>query len=270
MTSLPELNPADLRRVIQLMISSHSVKDRLCLKVVGAAVRAAGNFFVLTTAVFLIFASRSFMRTIHVPQRFEVQTRSALEDIDCDLELCFGFTPEALGCQLFEEPPRWLGQLEPDVPIVGCVIENQLGNWLEEGKYLYLTGCRGPRFHGYIAFVDGEPVVIRTPMEMRSFYAPIRSEAEALSYAIAYTNMNVRTKFSDPGGFTWFHVLSVETTHVESLRGGFLVNLFRETYCGCGPIQLIEEDFFVARDGSLTTVGQERIYSSWIGFGCTD
>lgn len=264
------MNRFSVRGVFRVMDSVYQVKPRFRFSLPGAVLRAGFQLFFFLTAIFFIFDRRAFVREMTLPELPSSSRTFALEDPECDLEQCFGYTPDELGCQYFEEPEGDLRGLAPDFPILGCALKNEIGNWLEEGEYVFKLGCRAPHFFVYILFDGDEPTILKNHSEMQAFYGPIETEAEAYSYAAAVTNLESRSGFSHGEGVYIYRVLKVETTHVESVPGGYLVNLFRESFCSCSPFAFFQVDLLVTSDGVVTTVDQQIIYQRWLGAFCID
>ena len=115
---------------------------------------------------------------------------------------------------------------------------------------MYVAGCRGAVGVRYVLMENGEAKLGRDRSELRSAFAAIESPEEALSYAVAATGASAHFDFEPPRDVRYF-VTEIEDTHVVPSESGFVVNLFDEESCGCGPKKTFELRIEVTRDGVI-------------------
>ena len=129
--------------------------------------------------------------------------------------------------------------------------------------YFDIVGHEDPYFKRYVAFRNGEFLVLKTIEDLQSLFAPVTSPDEALSYALAATEY--RPYYGLPFAQTYGYSLerheydyfekTLEDTHVtEGDDGSFTVHLFTDTgrFHGCGPHVTYSVDIQVSRDGQIT------------------
>jgi hypothetical protein len=103
--------------------------------------------------------------------------------------------------------------------------------------------------------------------ELRELYAPIESEDEALSYALAATGYQARNFTTDlprhaypaPGEVDYF-VNELEDTHVTKSQEGYRVRLYDYTWCGCGHHETYAMDVLVTASGVISTTKGAPVY----------
>jgi hypothetical protein len=87
----------------------------------------------------------------------------------------------SLDCLTIAEPNALLGALEPPYPMATCTAETHV----DQG--LYRVGCMFPGVMRYVVYRDGKFQSVASREELQALFAPITSENEALSYALALT-----------------------------------------------------------------------------------
>jgi hypothetical protein len=155
----------------------------------------------------------------------------------------------AIGCEYLQSASWWLGGLTPPYPIAAC-------DWSEPGpEGLYSGGCTSPRTRGGLVVLREDRYQLVTSQEqLRALYAPIESEDEALSYAMAATGLGAR--FSEDIPPEWkleYLAKEIEDTHVSPSEGGYSVNLYWWRLCGCGKHEYRPVDVLVIVDGTVST-----------------
>ena len=139
-----------------------------------------------------------------------------------------------LGCSELALAGDYLGGLQPSLPLGVCLVVRPPGDTLPSGEYLYRQGCLLPRYVRYAIEKDSQIEVIHTLAELKATYAPITSEDEALSYALAATGLSAYYGLEVSKGWRYF-VNQLEDTHVVATDQGYLVYLYDYKLCGCGP-----------------------------------
>lgn len=102
-------------------------------------------------------------------------------------------------------------------------------------------------------------VHLATQKEFATFFAPIDSPEEALSFALAATGYSAYSQFDTLPDFRFFSD-TLESTRVEQDNAGYKVNLFYYQLCGCGPHTTSVVDVQVRKDGSLEIGELKKLY----------
>ncbi len=165
----------------------------------------------------------------------------------------------ALGCAEIRLPGEVLGGLQPAYPLRACLAAHQPGERLAEGEFIYREGCLISDYIRYVVINDGGFVLLKSLADLQQAYAPIESEVEALSYALAASGLGVRYGLTSQPDLRYF-VDQLEDTHVETVPQGYQVRLFDYKLCGCGPHPTYAVDVLVTSDGQLRELGREKIY----------
>ena len=142
-----------------------------------------------------------------------------------------------------------LGGLDPDLPIISFspfTFDHEVTQ-----PAVYTAGCMGKYFYNYLVYLDGKVQLLSSAEEMANVYAPITSENEALSFAMALTGYH---PLYDLEGHPDYEVLTspLEESHVEKTADGYIVHLFDTDMCGCGPHITPAVDVLVRPDGTVT------------------
>ena len=158
------------------------------------------------------------------------------------------------GCSVMMAPDPMLGALNPNSPLGLCKYygENPVGG-------VYRGGCARPEYVHYVLYQDGAYSMLSTPEEFRSFFAPIETENEALSYAMAMTGYSAsfgQQKLADAK----YEVKTIEDTHVVKKMDGYEINLFHFQFCGCGPHTMTEIRLLITPDGQINELGKQVMY----------
>ena len=164
-----------------------------------------------------------------------------------------------LGCAEIRPPGEVLDGLQPAYPLRVCVASHQPGVRLAEGEYIYSEGCRMPEYIRYVVIKEGGFVLLKSLADLQQTYAPIESNDEALSYALAASGLGVRYGITPQPDLRYF-VDQIEDTHVETVPQGYQVRLFDYKLCGCGPHPTYAVDVLVTSDGQIRELSREKIY----------
>lgn len=164
-----------------------------------------------------------------------------------------------LGCEQIRPPGEVLGGLQPAYPMRACLVLRQAGEPLAEGEFIYREGCLMAEYVRYVILEDGQFRVLQSLEDLQQVYAPIESEEEALSYALAASGLGVRYGITAQRNLRYF-VDVLEDTYVETLPQGYRVHLFDYKLCGCGPHPTYAVDVLVSSDGQVQELSREKIY----------
>lgn len=116
---------------------------------------------------------------------------------------------------------------------------------------VYTQGCMAAYYVRYLVEVDGEIRLVDSVEVLKELYAPIESEDEALSYAVAVTGFNTLNDFDLHPEYKRYIKPLVES-HATYDGKQFTVNLFDTYICGCGPHIVSSVIITVQQDGSFS------------------
>ncbi len=159
---------------------------------------------------------------------------------------------------MVREPSNVLGGLDPAYPMIVASTVVHYGD--EEFPAVYINKCLGDQYIRYVIVVEGEPQLVDSVEQMAALYAPIESENEALSYAIATTGFSAvydLHNFPRPK----IYMNPIEETYVSEVEDAYLVHLFYTYLCGCGPHINRAVDVTVRKDGSISLSEFTEAYS---------
>ena len=178
-----------------------------------------------------------------------------------------GSSLAALSCDEIAKPSDLLGGLDPSYPIAVCS-DHSWGR--EEGRYFFNAGGIRPAYVRYVIFRDGQFKLIETKDEFRKAFAPVTTEEEALSYALAVQNLSAYYNLGRDSELQYF-VDTIEDTYVETTTDGYLVHLFYYKVFGCGPHFTYAADVKVTTQGYVEEVNRKKIYKDPLEDGlCVD
>jgi hypothetical protein len=183
-----------------------------------------------------------------------------LKDLNCPIDergvrYCAEITDagqsESLGCFSIMTPDPLLGGLLPAYPLAECVVGN--------GRYVYQSGRMIPMGIAYIIERQGVYERIDSLSRLKAIYAPIETDTEALSYALAATG------YSELYGTEIYtelvyYVERLENTHVEVRGSEYVVRLYDYQWYGCGQHETIAVDVAVSFQGNIHEIYREDVY----------
>lgn len=155
-----------------------------------------------------------------------------------------------LGCMTISPLDDSLGGLEPALPVMSCRMERLIED-LPPEEYLYNIGCMDNLYVRMITWHDGEFDLIKGIPDLKRLFAPVESEAEAVSYAVAATGYRAEFGFEVVEGYRYL-TNTIEETHAVATEDGYVVNLFGYVICGCGPHTNYRVDVTVSREGAVS------------------
>ncbi len=160
-----------------------------------------------------------------------------------------GSPPAALECSYLRAPDALLGGLQPAYPLVQC----QLGyDKYPAGSESYIieVGCLDHRWVQYVIFRGGGYQTLANFADFQASFAPVESQQEALSYALATTGLRAYFDLETPQNYR-YEVEQIEETFVEQTDQGYRVLLFDYSVCGCGPHMFKAVTVNVTSDGGI-------------------
>ena len=164
-----------------------------------------------------------------------------------------------LGCSWIEDPNPGLKDLEPQNPLNLCWVIGAGGQRLPAEEYVYRKGCMLPQYARFVVQQSGEFVLLKSRDDLQKAYAPITSEKEALSYALAATGFQAISGFGAPPNYRYF-IDQVKDSGAVLTDQGYLVNLYDYRLCGCGPHTTFAVDILVKADGTVDEIGRTPAY----------
>jgi hypothetical protein len=164
-----------------------------------------------------------------------------------------------LDCDYIATPGSYLGGLDPAYPLNLCWRLGRGGQTLPREQYLYREGCLLPQYARYVIVQDGQYRLLESQADFQQTFAPITSQDEALSYALAVTGLSAYYALEASPGFRYF-VDRLEDSHVVETPQGYLVYLYHYQFCGCGPHTTSYVEVLIKPDGSLQETGRTPVF----------
>lgn len=146
-------------------------------------------------------------------------------------------------------PHSLYGGLEPQLPLaITSVVsfDREI-----EIPAVYTEKCMAAFYIRYLIYVDGEIRLIDSAEGMAELFAPIESEDEALSYAIALTGYSALYDLDQHPEYKVYNKPLVESFSKYDGEK-FTVHLFDTFICGCGPHIIESVDVTVNQDGTIS------------------
>ena len=165
-----------------------------------------------------------------------------------------------LGCTKVSKPSDLLGGLKPAFPLAVCrqtIMRSQPQPTPRD--YFYRSGGLLPVYIRYIVYKDGKFQIIRNPDEFKRIFAPIQSEEEALSYALAVKNLRAFYGQRVNPNYQYF-VDKIEDTRVVKKRDGYAINLYDKRIFGCGPRPTSVVNILVTPEGNIREVSRKEVF----------
>lgn len=145
-------------------------------------------------------------------------------------------------------PHSLFGGLEPEIPIAIASVVNF--DREIEIPAVYAEKCMAAFYVRYLVYVDEEMRLIDSAEGMAELFAPIESEDEALSYAIALTGYSALYDLDQHPEYKVYNKPLVES-HSKYDGEKYTVHLFDTFICGCGPHIIESVDVTVNQDGTI-------------------
>jgi len=159
-----------------------------------------------------------------------------------------GFTQPDPPVTMIRKPTDLLGGLSPALPLaVGSTVLYQ-----DEGEIpaVYSNRCMRNQFIRYLARIDDQTILIDSIEAMAKIFSPIDTADEAFSYAIATTGYTALFDLETIKKPT-LYAETLEESFVEEVDGGYIVHLFNNYLCGCGPHITQSVAITVREDGTI-------------------
>ncbi len=176
-----------------------------------------------------------------------------------------------INCRTTREIPEIQNGVSPAYPIFICFVDrSSLDYGNKEMDYFYVTGGMLGAPIRYVAYIDGEFVLIKSEDEFRKVFAPITSPEEALAFTLAF--MNVDAYYGLEYNLEYvYYIRTIEDTYVLEKGDGYLVHVFYREIFGCGPRNTYAVDVKVTRDGHVSELSRKAIFRNRADDGmCVD
>jgi len=177
-----------------------------------------------------------------------------------------GHPLSALDCDDILYPPSLFGGLDPSYPIAICQIDVIYGNSSDEtkaeidaGEYFYYAGGLSGIYIRYVIFRNDEFLLLKSEKEFRDVYAPIESPEEALSYALAVTNLSASYGIVLDSAYE-YETDTIEDTFVTATSDGYDILLYAFAAYGCGPHWTSAVLVNVTKEGIIQELSQTNVF----------
>jgi hypothetical protein len=146
------------------------------------------------------------------------------------------------------KPANNLGGLTPVIPLaVAKTISRDPEDMIQS---VYVERCSAKSYARYLVLFEGKIHLIDSIEGLAAQFAPIESQEEALSYAIAATGFSaIKDLRKSPK--PKFYSDKIDETYVRAKGEGYIVHLFDDYLCGCGPHIAQSVDITVQKDGTI-------------------
>lgn len=166
-----------------------------------------------------------------------------------------GFDPSL---DSLHSPPDIIGGLNPEYSIAVTT-----RSWFQEipgFQAIHVDRCLTTTYTRYLVAIDGTVQLVDSVESLAALYAPIESEPEALSYALAATGFSA---LYDLSSIENIQVYSdpLEETIVRKAGEAYIVHLFDTSMCGCGPHIVKSVEVTVNPDGTVSSGDPIDAYS---------
>ena len=166
-----------------------------------------------------------------------------------------------LGCAKFRADPL-LGGLQPEYPVVNCLFTFSVYEepWpVQDSECFYIDGGFIQSCSRLVIFKDGKHQLIHNAEELRSIYAPVTSQEEALGFAWIAQIADTYYGLTYNANYI-YEVKTMEDTYVESVDDDYIVHLFDYELFGCGPHYTYAVAVLVTSDGNVYEISREPVY----------
>lgn len=183
--------------------------------------------------------------------------------VDCDLSRLGNF-----GCTDINYPDQVYFQPQPDLELVATCLTRTDGSESSAEDAVYLKGCPSTPYQqvdldqvGFFFKTGEEYLLINKFEDLRDQFSPIKSAAEAISYAQLATGLRAyfRPLFDTDFSYDRLYLQKkIDETRAVKTWNGYRVNLFHIPECICSDI-FSEVIIEVRRDGSIEWVSAKPV-----------
>jgi hypothetical protein len=180
-----------------------------------------------------------------------------------------------VGCERLMPSNALLGGLAPSYPIAECswrieptgtpgVFQGRQG--LYRTGRMYIDGDHTYANHGFVVLRDGSYQMAASVEDLQALYAPIESEDEAFSYAIAATGFWPQyfySGFPSPESDTVLLTNQLEESYVTQQEDGYTVLLYQtDRWSTAGHHPTWAFDVLVTADGRVSISGGVKVHQN--------
>jgi hypothetical protein len=140
---------------------------------------------------------------------------------------------DQFGCSEILEASPLLGGLTPAAPLMRCLREQIPDKELSPDQYFFNQGCLVGSYMNYLAYLDGQFILIKNQAGLKATFGPVDSADEALSFALAATGFKALYGLKNEN--MRYLVSKIEDTQVKLEENQYRINLYSFATCGCGP-----------------------------------
>ena len=140
---------------------------------------------------------------------------------------------DQFGCMEILDASPLLGGLTPSAPLMRCIRDQIPDKELSPDQYFFNQGCLVGSYVSYLAYLDGQFVLIKNQADLKATFGPVDSEEEALSFAMAATGFKAQYGLKNEN--MRYLVPQIEDTQVKKEENQYRVSLYSFVTCGCGP-----------------------------------
>ncbi len=151
-----------------------------------------------------------------------------------------------------------LGGFDPHIPL--ALLQNMSFHGDPELPAVYTEGCMASMGVRYLALEQDQIVLVDSMEDLQRLFAPIESENEALSYAVAATGLTPLYDLETHPEYIRYAKPLAES-HVVFDGEKYLVTLFDTFLCGCGPHIVESVEVSVQQDGTLQLGERVKAFS---------
>ena len=180
---------------------------------------------------------------------------------DCPPESPIG----KLGCEFIYQD-QLLGGFTPSYSIWNCSSSKEISS----DYFVHQSSCLGWRYasDGLVLSTGNAYRLINMSSidDLKATFAPIDSEAEAMSYLLIASELNLELETGVPvysfiqSEIANYYLPTIEGTHVEVYDEGYLVNMYSNPDCGCGDHKVYKIDILVKSNGEIKILHRKLAY----------
>jgi hypothetical protein len=155
-----------------------------------------------------------------------------------------------IGCKAAITPDPLLTELDPSYPMVSCSVAK---------PFLYQSGCDKEQGTAYVITRDGKKELVTSLDTVRTLFAPIDSDKEALAYALIASGLYEQYGQKQTSENEYL-AKKIEDSYVETTDAGYVVHLFDFRFCGCGKHETSAVAIQVSKDGDVKELSRQMVY----------
>jgi hypothetical protein len=198
---------------------------------------------------------------LYIPVPIEKVNDKFFKELDCpyhdNLRCKPNIEMEKLGCKFISIPNKdqYFGLLDPDAIIAKCMVYENY----DSTNYLFGEGCMGWHAIVLIQEKNNQYKILRTLEDLKNEYLPIDSGEKAIGFISAAKGMFALNGYIFIPYLPKYFGGIIEETYSININNGYIVNLFTENYCGCGPHEVYEYREFIDYYGNISEISKENV-----------